>query len=370
MDDTDDDTLIVQRGSEVTPEDIEWVWDRQLARKKLNNLVGLPGAGKSELLCFEMACITTGAEWPDGSGRAPLGDCVYFTTEDEYSDTIVPRLHLLGADMDRIHFVIAVVGRDGRRVFDLTRDIPKLERLILQTRSIYCAIDPLLAHFGGANAHKETEVRSILTPLKEMAARTNSIIRPSIHLNKDSGKEAVHRVMGAAALVAGPRMSHLAIADAETSGRFLLVPLKVNITKDDGGLAYRLDGWCRKCRTPAPDFRCAVCHSPSVVRIEWERERVMGVTAAGMLAPQTRESKEAADGPADALLQEMVPDERRVLSDEIVSAGKARGISKDQIWRARNRQGLKPTHPVVPGPWYLHRPGVKSTADDSSEATF
>lgn len=364
--------FIVTRGSDITPIDVDWAWDGQLARGKLNILAGVQGGGKSEIVCFEIAAVTTGGEWPDGTGRAPLGDAILFTTEDDPADTIVPRLMLLGADLSRVHFVGAALGENGERTFDLTRDIPTLERLITETGAVYVGIDPVLAHFGALDGNRETEVRSILTPLTSMAARTRVILRGVVHLNKDATKAAVHRVMGATALTAGPRMVHVATRDQDNHSRNLLLPLKTNLAQGGDGLAYALEGWCWRCRIRA-GRRCTACNAPSVVKILWEPERVQGITAEEAMAPRPRGE---GDGPAAQLLWELVPDEKLVPARDVYREGEARGVTVDQIKHAKARQGVESKRPAPLGPWYFSRPAKSvrglppRVAEPESEETF
>ena len=79
--------------------------------------------------------MTTGIPWPDDSSTHPVGNVVLLSAEDDLGDTIRPRLDAAGADVNKIIALQVVRGRDGDgtydRMFDLDRDMPKLETAIV-----------------------------------------------------------------------------------------------------------------------------------------------------------------------------------------------------------------------------------------------
>jgi hypothetical protein len=79
---------------------------------KLGLLVGLPDEGKGQILADMAARVTRGAEWPCDEGRAPQGNIVLLSAEDDAGDTVVPRLLAADANLDRVEIVNMV--RDAR----------------------------------------------------------------------------------------------------------------------------------------------------------------------------------------------------------------------------------------------------------------
>ena len=124
--------LVVQRASDITPEAVDWLWSGRLAAGKTTLVGGDPGLGKSQLAISIAATITRGGQWPCGEGAAPKCSVVILCAEDGAADTVVPRLMAAGADRDKIHIVTAVHEADGkgRRLFNLSKDLDILERLI------------------------------------------------------------------------------------------------------------------------------------------------------------------------------------------------------------------------------------------------
>src|SRR5438105_3738459 len=96
----DDDVRLV---SKVTPKKLRWLWHSRIPLGKVTVLDGDPGLGKS-LLSIEIATsLSIGRPMPNAATAdlEPAG-AVLLSAEDDLEDTIQPRLHLAGADLDRI----------------------------------------------------------------------------------------------------------------------------------------------------------------------------------------------------------------------------------------------------------------------------
>ena len=90
------------RGSELTPQPIQWIWPGWLASGKVHILGGAPGTGKTTISLSLAATISSGGVWPDGI-QSPKGKVVIWSGEDDPSDTLVPRLKLSGANLQNIY---------------------------------------------------------------------------------------------------------------------------------------------------------------------------------------------------------------------------------------------------------------------------
>ena len=129
--------LVVRRADEIEARAVEWLWQGRVARGKLTLFGGDPGLGKSQVLLFIAAALSTSGFWPCHEGRAPLGHVIILSAEDGEDDTIKPRLMAAGADCSKIHIVSAVREGTDRKMFNLQRDLDLLESLIskLESRS-------------------------------------------------------------------------------------------------------------------------------------------------------------------------------------------------------------------------------------------
>ncbi len=257
----------------LTPKKITWLWPDRLATGKLNLLVGHPGESKS-LLSVEIAArVSRGVPFIDTRDVAnPAGDTVILSCEDDPADTILPRLLAAEGDPDRVHVLEGIEANvptgNGtvetfRRGFNLAGDLKQLEEVVTNSRNPRLIIvDPLGAYLGGpdVDSHANADVRAVLAPLSDLAARLGVCVLAVHHLNKSSGQTAIHRITGSLAIVAAARMAHLVCRDpaptqdADPRVRFML-PMKSNLTGHVDGLGYTIeavDGVPRLLWSPDP----------------------------------------------------------------------------------------------------------------------
>jgi AAA domain len=230
--------------ADVKPRPIEWLWNFWIAIGKVSVLAGDGGQGKSTILCDLAARTSTGDLWPDGAERGEPGGVLILAAEDDVEDTLAPRLIAAGADMQRVFNIRSVMTGDdqGRRSFNLQADLAALEMEIRRRENIRLVIiDPVTSYLGKVDSHKNAEVRTVLEPLGEMAARLRVAVICNNHFSKGGGN-ANSRIIGSVAFVNQARAAFIVTPDAENEGRLLLMPAKVNNTPLRHGLAYRIGG--------------------------------------------------------------------------------------------------------------------------------
>ena len=131
------------------------------------------------------------------------------TSEDDVGDTIHPRLAAAGADVTRVFVLRGMKSDSGRRGFDLTRDVEELESAVCETGDVVMVvIDPVTAYMGKPgkiDSHRVTDVRSMLEPLQDMAARLGVAVIGINHLTKGGSDEALMRFLGSVGMVATSR---------------------------------------------------------------------------------------------------------------------------------------------------------------------
>ncbi len=309
---------------------IRWLWPGRIARGKVTLIAGHPGLGKSQLTLNLAAVVSTGGRWPADGKRSERGSVVILSAEDDVGDTIKPRLEAAGADVTRCHVVDAVRDVDGAgaiylRAFSLAADVARLEALLAELGDVaLVGIDPLTAYLGDADSHKNAEVRGLLAPLSEMAARRGVAVVCVSHLNKGGSSEALLRVSGSLGFVAAARAAFIVTKDADNPARRLFLPLKNNLSSDETGLAFAVEP-------------CQLASGIETSRILWESAPVT-VTADDAMAPveATAERTEIAD--ASDWLRDLLatgPVEAR----EVLRLAGQQGFNARMAQRARQRIG-------------------------------
>ena len=333
------------RMADVTPEPVRWLWPGRFALGKLSLIAGEPGLGKSFVTLDMAARVTRGAGWPCG-GPAPSqpGGVVLLSAEDDLKDTIRPRLDAAGADCSRIEAMQAIYRPDYRRgtevavPFNLVEHIHHMETLIRKVGACkLVVVDPVSAFLGATDSHNNSEVRAVLAPLAEMAARHRVAVVAVTHLNKGQGS-ALNRVVGSIAFTAAARAAYVVTRDADDGTRRLMAAAKNNLGCDDTGFAYRLEG------DPTP-------------HVEWEPAPVT-ISADEALGGgrRTRGPMPDARRDAEAWLTDFLAAGPQPAKEVYAKAGED-GHTKDTIRRAKAALGVEATKAGFQGAWVWVLPG-------------
>lgn len=342
------------RLSDVQPEPVNWLWPGRFAIGKLSIVAGDPGLGKSFITLDIAARVSKGISWPDSPmAENPVGSVLLLSAEDDPADTIRPRLDAAGADSTRIMALATVKDRNGKpSPFDLTRDIPVLERAIAQIDGCrLVVIDPVTAYLGATDSHKNAEVRAVLARLSELAARYKVAVIAVSHLNKGAGP-AMYRTMGSLAFVAAARAAWAVTKDKDdqTGRRRLILPVKNNLGNDESGLAYML-------RDNGGGIPCVVWESsPVTIRAD----------EALAIDPKRKAGPTELDEAADWLSKQLVGGV--VAQKTIQQDAKANGFSARTLRRASDKLGVvkEKERGVEHGQWFWSLPGSPNLDPDGS----
>lgn len=230
---------------------VRWLWKYRLSMGGLAMMAGDGGIGKSQVLLWMGAAVSTNGPWADGSGLAPLGDVVIVSAEDRPDDTIKPRLLAMGADITRITIVKAkyVIRKPNRPpVVSPTsfQDIGYWQEIFRRRPACRLFIaDPVPSFLGrGVNDSKNIEIRNILEPfLDQVIAPADICMIGNTHLNKSvDAKTPMHRISGSIAYGNLPRNVHFVVRDPDDPMRRYLKQAKCNNAPDDlPGLAFRVE---------------------------------------------------------------------------------------------------------------------------------
>ena len=136
--------------SDVTPEQVRWLWPGYIPLGKLTVIDGDPGNGKSTVMCDIAARVSTWRAMPDGTSsdlEGPAG-VVLLSAEDGPADTIRPRLDAAAADVARVALLECAVSGERERGITLA-DLDHIEAAIATVNAALVVVDPLMAFLGG-----------------------------------------------------------------------------------------------------------------------------------------------------------------------------------------------------------------------------
>jgi putative DNA primase/helicase len=216
-------------------------------------------------------------------------------------------------------------------------------------------IDPISAYLGvgKVDGRSATDVRGVLTPMKEMAEELHIAVIGIAHFNKkDDVKSALLRVSDSIAYVAAARHVYAVLDDPEDKNSKLFVKAKNNLAPDKKALRYGIG-----VRTVGRDARLKKdINAPFVV---WGSQHV-DITAndamqaaSGGTAYAKREAKEF-------LLERL--NGGRSKADDLFEEAEQNGIAKATLRRAKKDLGVisSKERGTAEGGWFWELPQKES----------
>lgn len=330
---------VLIRMDTVPLEEVQWLWPGRIACRKFALIIGVPGLGKSYLACEIAARFSRGTPWPDGL-PAPQGRSILLSAEDGLSDTIAPRLALLGADRAAIHVLRGIRERGTERPFDFSRDLTQLDRALRETRAQLVIVDPLSAYLGGIDSYKDAEVRSLLAPLVALAETHAVAVMGIVHLTKEQQQRLLYRAAGSIAFVAAARTVLAVGADPEAEERRLLFAIKSNLTALPPALAFRI-----------------TAHG-----FAWEPGPVPGLDADDIFGHTPPPSADERETRAHAVefLSELLRHGPQA-AEQVLKEGERYGFTRPQLQRARTAAHVRTRKLSFEQGWEWTLDGTKNT---------
>lgn len=331
--------LEVRAASTFTLRTLEWFWKFRIPLGKFSLLGGLPDKGKGLLTCFLCSCATADHPFPMDEGRAPQGNVVILSGEDDPEDTIVPRLAAAGANLDRVHIVRMMRDPDGRnRVFSMLTDLDALRAAIDKISNVVLVIiDPISAYVGvgKVNSSVASDVRGFLQPFCDLAAERNFAFLGVTHLNKkaDVGS-AMLRFSDSLAYVALARSVYMAAEDPDTDGQRIFARVKGNLGPDKKAMSYMVG-----VRVVGTDQKSG--KDIEAPYLEWGHKYIEVTANEAMQAESggarnRTERKEASEFLLDRLA------DGPVLATTLITEAAAQGIAERTLRRAQHDLGVTP----------------------------
>ena len=194
-------------------------------------------------------------------------------------------------------------------------------------------IDPVSSYLGKIDSHKNADVRALLEPLGEMAARMRVAIVCNNHFSKSAGS-ANNRIIGSVAFVNQARAAFVVIPDAAVKGRLLLLPSKMNIAPIKHGMGYRIESCL---------VQDAEGNGMLTSRIGWELAPITITADQALVAhDQATDSlirdKQTTKAEAEEFLRDALSDGPAPVT-ELQAEGKTAGLTWATIRRAKDSLG-------------------------------
>ena len=330
-----------------------WLWKNFLMEGKGHLLTGDKAAGKTTLALELASIISRGGQWPDGT-KAEAGEVIYWSCEDDISDTLKPRLEAAGANMSRIKFIQPILDESGPRPFDPADDFPKLWEVASKLPNPkLIVIDPIITVVKG-NSNLPNIVRRATMPIADEAMRQRIAILGIHHNAKNSrDRRPLDQVLGSQAWTAVARIVLRAEkgVDLNDRERRAFFVIESNVSRYRGGFFYDM-----KSNEETDDSS-----HPS---IEW-REPIEG-EAESILKTLHPEEKESKLQDAVAYLESVLSD-GPVGSEKLMKKANIDGFSRSTILRAKEQLGIKPTKVGMQGGWVWSLTGRYSSDTEDTQ---
>jgi len=326
--------------SDVQREEICWLRNGRIARRKITLIEGDPGEMKSWLTLFLAAGVTTGSGFP-GDEQSEPANVVIMSAEDGAGDTIRPHLEDMGADLKRVTLLKGIVDAQGKESFLSLADLDVLESAIVQVNPALLIIDPIIAYTAKADTHKASEVRGLLFPLAALAEKYNVAVVCVMHLTKSTGKTK-YRGQGSIDFLAACRSAFLCGPDPADPTRKIFCHVKSNL----GALMPSLTYWVENGR------------------LVWGAETT--TTAEQILSEGVKSEEKNRLDEAKEFLESALSD-GAVLSATLVEQARAVGIGGRTLWRAKADMRIKARKQFGSGAWEWSLPSLKHEPDTQKE---
>lgn len=226
--------------NDIVPRSVDWLWEDKIARGRITLIAGDPGIGKSWLSLDIASRVSNGTPWPDGK-TCEKGRVILLNCEDDFADTVRPRLDLLGADIKNIYELEGIQEEEGVSQVSF-EDVDMFESVIDSYMPSLIIVDPVSAYFGqGTDNYRDTAVRNALRPLAEMIMESGVALLLVAHLNKSSDQQGLYRVSGSIQFSGAARTTYVVTVDPKNPERRLMVCAKNNLGPARFGHGYSID---------------------------------------------------------------------------------------------------------------------------------
>ena len=339
--------------STIKPEPVFWVWPNRIPLGAMSLIAGQQDNGKTTVAIDIVARTTRGLDWPDGEKNS-LGprSVIMVTAEDGLSKVMVPRLMAAGADLDKVIFFKHVYStefdektektKSERRRLQLALDVPKLRKLVESQPDVaLVVIDTLTSFWGDININADREVRPIMDALGMAFENCNATLLGLIHHNKKSDADAIQKILGSSSVSGSVRAAYGCTRDPESEDEYYFAHVKGNWTKKRGSVKYKLTG-----KQLGADI--------NVPFVEWLGESDEDANGVMAIAKDARDDKKQGVSKARLFLPQALEKGQKSYKD-LMHEAEIQGVSKDQMYRAKDDLGVKSVKRGHEWFWFLNK---------------
>jgi hypothetical protein len=327
---------------------VHWLWADRIPASEITLVPGREGIGKSLFLAWLSAQVTRGTLPGELSGTPrPV---IYAATEDSWSHTIAPRLWAAGADLHMVYRADVETAGGTAAYLTLPTDVDALAVEIERLGVALLAADPLLSLISArVDTHKDSEVRTALEPLAQLAHRTGCTVVGLAHFNKSASTDALSLITGSRAFSAVARAILPVIRDPEADdGSCVMSQGKSNLGRLDlPSLRYRIES----AEVPTAE-------GPAITgQLVFTGETARSVDDILSAAGEATEGRAERDEAAAWLLAYLDGKGGAVPARDVIRAARAEGIPERTLRRVRDRAHITSTPEGFPARAVWRLPG-------------
>lgn len=329
----------LQTIASVQPREAEYLAEPYLPRGMITILAGHAGQGKTTLALWLASHVSNGDLMPGGKP----GNVYYFTTENDESIVLRPRLEAMDARLDRV----MVMRSDARQ---LTLTDPRLFEMhkIFGGKPDLIVFDPVQSYVGKKlDMNRTDDVRFMMDNLNKLLHATNAAVVLICHTKKApmgfNGRPC-ELINGSSDFVNAARSVCFLGRDPARPDVCVVAQEKNSLGLPGASLAFTIgeDG-----------------------AVHWSNEECE-LTAAQILTYSDEKRRHAASPSerAQAALRDLLAKNEKMRSTDILEACAKQGISRSAVYRARDELPIQKQRTGMGSFWSMP---AKSQMDTTTE---
>ncbi|WP_435009928.1 AAA family ATPase [Tundrisphaera lichenicola] len=218
----------------------QWVWEGWIPASRISGIAAFEGVGKTRLAMDLARRIWFALPWPDGQPPSfPANTPTLWICSDGQQDDLAGIATACGLPDESICFNAMPDDPYGGNDLDDSGCLARLEEFIVQVRPGLVFVDSL-TYATDKDLCQANQVQALMTPLRDIAQRTQTTIFPLLHVAKD-GQALGRRIKGITRTIL-----QLECPDPNRSNRlrlsvsksFAVKPPALGVTMDDMGNHY------------------------------------------------------------------------------------------------------------------------------------